>query len=193
VRDERTPRPVLNKRQNYDLWTSGAFGNQLCTWRRLSDWIVSDYEGKVALRVLGHGGGPCTYYLDPCEVSEEIRRFVLMGVSENYITINEMAPDERLILNGEFLADVLPDGRWGHLHYSRLPKPMRISLREAPEEASGLAAREILRSAMTPGSWEDFEELSRSYQGHVVELSVYDHCLGDVPGRNTLIWEVRRY
>ena len=27
----------------------------------------------------------------------------------------------------------------------------------------------------------------------VIEVSVYDCCLGDLPGRNALVWEVRRY
>jgi hypothetical protein len=190
---ENPTSPITNKFQNYALWTSGAFGTRLRAWRTLGEWYADDYSGPVVLRTLRSGGGKWAHDVHPCMVGAIFASFVADGYAPEEIMINEMAPDHRLLLNGEFLADVVPDGRWGHLHYSRVRKPMRISLREAPEEAVGLAAREILRSTMTAGSWEDFEELSLAYQGHVLELSVYDHCLGDVPGRNTLVWEVRRY
>jgi hypothetical protein len=187
---------IANKRQNFDLWQSGVFGNKLRAWRSLDEWMSSTsgyVEELFALRQLDHGGGRCAYLLTPHALIYQWRLWVSLGASPNSLMVNEMAPDHRLVLNGEFLCDVLPDGRWGHLHFSRLKKPMRISLREAPEEASGLAARLLLNSVMTTGSWEDFEEITRSYQGHVIEFSVYDHCLGDVPSRNTLIWEIRRY
>ncbi len=184
--------PITNKHQSYDLWMSGKFGNRLRAWRTLEEWRASDYEGKVALRTMVAGGGPCLYDLDPSTVFSRHRQLVSEGYSPEEIMICEMAPDHRLVLNGEFLADIV-DSRWGHLHYSRVRKPMRIALREASEDVTGIVAQMMLKCLMTPDSWEDFEELSRSYQGHVIELSIYDHCLGDVPGRNTLIWEVRRY
>ena len=61
------------------------------------------------------------------------------------------------------------------------------------EEASGLRADLLLSSVMTPSSLDDWEMLTSRFPGHVLEVSVYDRCLGDVPGRNALVWEVRRY
>jgi hypothetical protein len=35
--------------------------------------------------------------------------------------------------------------------------------------------------------------LSDKYYEHVIELSVYNKNLGNIQGRNTIIWEVRNY
>jgi hypothetical protein len=51
----------------------------------------------------------------------------------------------------------------------------------------------LIREAMTPSSYDDWLMLIDRYPGHVLEVSIYDRCLGDVPGRNALVWEVRRY
>jgi hypothetical protein len=70
---------------------------------------------------------------------------------------------------------------------------MRDALAEAPETSTGLASDLLLRSVMTPLSYEDWRLLLDRHPGHVLEVSVYEHCLGDTPGRNALVWEVRRY
>jgi len=46
---------------------------------------------------------------------------------------------------------------------------------------------------MTPSSHDDWNELLERYPGHVLEVSIYDRCLGDLPNRNSLVWEVRKY
>jgi hypothetical protein len=70
---------------------------------------------------------------------------------------------------------------------------MRVALDLKKEVATGLVARELVRHFMTPSSHEDWLALLDRYQGHVFEVSIYDRCLGDVPGRNALVWEIRRY
>jgi hypothetical protein len=114
------------------------------------------------------------------------------GVGGDEVVVCEMAPDHRLVVAGEYHHDPLPDGSFRHFFYSTACKPMRVALREDGQVASGLHATAILRHSMTERSWSDFEEIVLSYPGHVVEVSVYNHCLGDLPGRNALVWEVRR-
>jgi hypothetical protein len=46
---------------------------------------------------------------------------------------------------------------------------------------------------MTPSSYADLEVLLERYPDHVFEISVWASCLGDTPGRNAIIWEIRRY
>jgi hypothetical protein len=69
---------------------------------------------------------------------------------------------------------------------------MRDAMKEAMF-ADGLAAKTILRSFCCPSSLDDMYTLLELYPGHVIEFGVYNHCLGDVRNRNTIIWEVRRY
>jgi hypothetical protein len=58
---------------------------------------------------------------------------------------------------------------------------------------SGTAARMILARHMNANSREDLDILLAEYPGHVVEFSACETCLGDTPGRNCVVWEVRNY
>jgi hypothetical protein len=185
--------PVTGKRRSHELWTSGAYGNRLRSWG-VGEWRRSGFTGLVALRELGWTGeGHCSYYLRPAEVEVELCMWLSLGVRLENVIVCEQAPDDRLVVCGEYHHDLLPDGTFRHLFYSRVRRSMRFALREGGRVASGLRATAILREAMTDRSWADFGELVLAYPGHVVEVSVYDHCLGDLPGRNALVWEVRRY
>jgi hypothetical protein len=186
--------PVTGKRRNYDLWTSGAYGNRLRSWRSVGDWRRSGFTGPVALRQLGPSGeGRCTYGLCPEAAEVVYPLWLTLGIRAEEVVICEQAPDDRLVVVGEYHHDVLPDGSYRHFFHSRVKKSMRVALREGGRVATGLVATAILRGAMTDRSWGDFGELVLAYTGHVAEVSVYDHCLGDLPGRNALVWEVRRY
>lgn len=58
---------------------------------------------------------------------------------------------------------------------------------------SGLVARHILECHLWPSSYEDLLALFELYPDSVVELSACSFEVGTVPGRNTIIWEVRNY
>jgi hypothetical protein len=186
---------VLTKRQNYQLWQSGAFGNKLRAWRTAEEWRNSGFAGLVVLRSLMDGGGPCEYNLTPEMAEVSIRRWFSEGHPSDRIMVNEAAPDSMVLLQGEYLNDIHLGGSscWGYFHYSRVKMQMRDALKEAPEMAQGLRSDLMLRLAMTPASYDDWLLLLDRYHGHVFEVSIYGVCLGDVPGRNALVWEVRKY
>lgn len=194
--EDPRPAPVLSKSRNYQLWRSGAYGNKLRSWRTVDEWESSGFAGLVGLRTLAGGGGRCRYDLQPRDVPAVLGYWAGLGVPLDLVTVDEAAPAERVVLQGEYLNDVVVVGgvpTHCHLHYSRARRQMRDALAEAPEEASGLRADLLLSSVMTPSSLDDWEMLTSRFPGHVLEVSVYDRCLGDVPGRNALVWEVRRY
>lgn len=187
---------MLTKPENFRLWQSGAFGNKLRAWRSIEEWSDSGFQGLVALRTLGAGGGLCEYNLKPSEVEETYCRWRDMGLSDESIMVNEMAPDHSIALQGEYLNDIFEiDGEvgWAYFHFSRVKLPMRAALAHRPETAKNLVADRMLREMMTPSSYEDWLDLLNQYPGHVFEVSVYENCLGDTPNRNALVWEVRRY
>jgi hypothetical protein len=70
---------------------------------------------------------------------------------------------------------------------------MRDALGIDTQIAQGLRADLLIREAMTPASYDDWQILLERYPGHVFEVSIYDRCLGDCPNRNALVWEIRRY
>ena len=112
------------------------------------------------------------------------------------IMVNEAAPDDDVILQGEYLNDIYEiDGEvgWGYFRYSRARAQMRDALAASPEVAHRLRSDLLLKLAMTPASHDDWNLLLEQHPGHVLEVSIYDRCLGDTPGRNALVWEVRKY
>lgn len=188
--------PLLTKAQSNRLWQAGVFGNKLRSWETIREWRLSNYRGPVALRCReGRGAGPCIYDVVPGEVCQAIEELQARGAREGDIMVNEMSPNIE-ILQGEYLNDVREiNGEviWGYFLHSRLRMRMRHALQLAPAVSCGLKSDLLLRQAMTTASYEDWQELLERYPGHVLEVSVYDRCLGDCPGRNALVWEVRQY
>jgi len=184
--------PILTKKQNYQLWQSGAFGNKLRAWRTVDAWLRSGFTGLVALRaLLPAGGGPCKYNLSRKEAIAVACLWDQFNVAPyESIMVNEMGPDDAILLQGEYLNDALCLGYFLH---SWVRQPMRIALAEKSEVAQGLRSDLILRSAMTPSSYADWQLLLEQYPNHVLEVSIYERCVGDIPGRNAFVWEVRRY
>ena len=191
------PDPVLSKTQNYLLWQGNAFGNKLRSWRTVDEWRRSGFEGEVVLRtLLDGGGGPCRYNLASEEVDSVVDGWLALDIPPDRIMVNEAAPDGDVILQGEYLNDIyVMDGEagWGYFKYSRARAQMRDALAAAPEVAQRLRSDLLLKLAMTPASYDDWNLLLERHPGHVLEVSIYDRCLGDVPGRNALVWEVRKY
>jgi hypothetical protein len=190
------PGPILSKSQNYRLWQGGAFGNKLRAWRTVDEWRESGFDGMVVLRTVMGGGGPCRYNLQPGEVDAEVVGWLALGIPLDRIMVNEAAPDGDVILQGEYLNDIYEiDGEagWGYFRYSRARAQMRDALAASPEVAHRLRSDLLLKLAMTPASHDDWNLLLEQHPGHVLEVSIYDRCLGDIPGRNALVWEVRKY
>lgn len=190
--------PILTKEHNYRLWQSGAFGTRLRSWRTVKDWRASGFNGLIVLRQLVVGTANCRYHLRPDQVDDVIAEWLAGGVPAQNIMVNEAAPDgDHILLQGEYFDDAFGDGHLatipGYLLYSTRPLQMRLALREESSHACGLQADMLLRGCMTPSSYEDFRSILSLYPRPVVEVSIYDCCVGDVPGRNALVWEVRMY
>lgn len=183
---------LKSKRVEAPFWAAGGFGNKLRTWSTLEAFERDGCPCSVGLRYTsGRGGrGPHEFHIPPDMVAERVHAWIADGWDPSLITLCEMAPDHRLIINGE-LQEVAPND-W-HFYYSMLKLPMREALSKGGEHMYGLRARLVLRDILTPASWDDLCALIELYPKHVIELSVYDHTLGDLPHRNMIPWEVRDY
>ncbi len=98
----------------------------------------------------------------------------------------EPAPDEHLVIQGEF--------------FNSFDRYLMVSAEQVVmkktklwSHVTGLRSLMLLRAAMTTDSYEDFQILLDQYPEHVIEFGCYGINCGDCPGRNTIIWEVRRY
>jgi hypothetical protein len=104
--------------------------------------------------------------------------------------INEAIPARDVTLQGELWTG--GDG-FMSFYYSTIADHMRPALTEGGQHAGWLQAKLMLQGAMTPSSYRDLEVLIEEYDAHAIELSIFRKCLGNVPGRNTIVWEVRKY
>lgn len=184
---------ISRKHQAIELVLAGGFGNKLRFWRNIEDLWQSGYTGKVSIRTLIGGNGKCKYACELHQIESTVKSWKL---NPNLVYFNEDAPDESLVIQGEFLNELVSiDSRVynGTFVYSMEKTKMRTAIRANPSVAYGYKALNLIRSNMTPSSWSDFEMLLDQYPGHVLELSIYSKCLGDIPGRNALVWEIRRY
>lgn len=179
---------VFTKQHNLKLWTTGAYGNRLRCWRTIEEYEQSNFSGLVVLRYLEPNKPWCKYNLRKAEVQPVIEQFVSQGAQRSKIMINEAAPDKYVIFNGELWL-----GPHEELLYSTVKMHMRPALAAQQLRAQGLYTRMLLRSLMTPSSYEDLQVLIETYNEHAIELSIYSICIGNIPGRNALVWEVRKY
>lgn len=206
---------IKTKREFLDLYQSDKLGNKIRSWPTLKALEASDYKGRVTIRSRQRSWK--TLY--NISIGEAHYQVVYNGGNDYYF--NESAPDDRLILQGEYWND-----HTRYLMYSRASLPMKDALAlplgqhdltpyftEAYKrgwvekdwlkccpnggqerfQAEGLRAEMLLKASMNTNSWEDFQILRDEYPGHIIEFSCYDCELGSIPGRNTLVWEVRKY
>lgn len=183
-------RVIRTKLENFRLWEAGAFGNRLHLWHTTKAWRESGFSGLVVLRYLGLGGAWCEYDVEPKRVEEILARWSSEGANMRQVMINEAIPADDVILQGEIWTG---GDKPLAFHYSTLADHMRPALSKGGQYCQYLQTRNLLRGAMTPSSFCDLEELLAMYDRHAVELSIFRKCLGNIPGRNTLVWEVRRY
>jgi len=177
-KDVRTKSDFLRR------WQKGEFGNRLRVWENINEIDCP----LVGIRYKIQESKFMVYGVARSDVAERVSAMVSQGASRELFYFGEAAPDEDLILQGELQQSV------GHydLCYSTVKDRMRVAMKHQ-QYCSGLQVVHTLRNHCTEGSYHDLMQLLEDYPDHIVEFSVYRYCLGDTPGRNTLIWEVRKY
>lgn len=177
---------ITNKTQMYELLRHGKLGNYMRVWGSLEEFKRSGYAGITSIRSKQVGCPVCLYDIR----AEDIEHVVAgLSVPANSLTFCEAPPDSERTIQGE-----LALGPWGYtFFYTTVKKPMRLALAEQSAQASGLTALMLLERYVDPASLDDIKELLRIYDGAVIEFSAFSICVGAIPNRQTVIWEVRHY
>jgi hypothetical protein len=173
---------ITSKSESIRLLNAGRLGNHVRTWPSILAMRGSGYRGNVVIR--SYKPSFATIYNLPQEhLDAMLASLAGNGHALDTLYCNETCPDDRLILQGEII---------GHsLTYSSARLPMKKALQVECRHAEGSACEAILRWAMNGSSYEDFLSLREQRPDAVIEFGCYEICLGNVPDRNTLIWEVR--
>jgi hypothetical protein len=179
------------KTENDKFFQRGFYGNKLRTWGSFEEWQASAYPGHVSIRYKEPQSPWCRYNVTPDHVPVWLQQFRAEGAVMEKFIFGEMAPDERLTIQGE-----LHRSEKGlELFCSVFKGRMREALTNANGAVTftGAGALAVLQTYLTGSSYSDLEELLEFFPDHVIEFSTYEMCLGSCRGRNSIVWEVRAY
>lgn len=183
---------IRDKATMYRLLAAGRLGNTTSQYFSVADWRASgddrrfDWWGVRSLTP----GGPCRLNCPAAEVEETATAFLEMGHKPNISVMLDR------ICQVTLWCDIW-DSPTGLVVYGIEYPPEGGSWRALmPYQGKhwfGVAAKQLLRKHLNANSLNDATELFAKYPGHVLELSATDRCLGILPHRNAIHWEVRNY
>lgn len=178
---------IEKKSQFYELSLRGLCGNTPRVWRSLEEFYSQREIPKyVTVRSLEFNS-----FMKPIIDSGELATVVSAATPGTYV-INEI-PDPGLsrLIQGEL---TWVNGQW-YLFYSSSSEPMRRALMKDGRHAYGMVALNMVKAVATPSDFEDvmwiMDEYCERQVYPVIEFTVFPACIGSIPNRNTLIWEVR--
>ena len=180
---------ILSKIECYKKYNQGLFGNTPLKWNTLEELQKSNYRGQISIRGLGISRDKVKYQVPFENVEQNIKNYKKCGIAPESLRFNQSMPDEKLILQGEVMRGMLGLD----LTYTTIKKPMNIALKEKEKYTSGIISQQILRTILSPPSFSDLDALLEIYPKSIIEFSAYSCEVGNIPGRNTIIWEVRNY
>jgi hypothetical protein len=181
---------INNKVQMYEMLEAGCFGNRFRIWNTEEDFkaaVDNGFNWLVGVRCVGQPGLPYYHhktYEDAIVIGQKLKE--KYGYPVRYY---EASPDQFITVQGEFL-------ECAHspvLEWSTARTHMREALRLERNVLFGPGARLLLKRELSEGSYEDFMALGELYPDAVIEFTAYEIFVGNIPGRNAVIWEVRNY
>jgi hypothetical protein len=195
-------RDLPHKSWNYALFRQGCFGNRAHAWDNIKELQESGWSKDVCIRDRrgtnrADDKAPLPLHNIPKEdLQQTIQALTSKGIPIKAMTFNQSMPDHHLTIQGEVTRAL--DGTL-HLTYTNAQKPMRAGLLKKTELAKGLKAKIILQHFLWPSSLKEIEDCLEYFStgtqtpSPTVEFSTYSIPVGDTPGHNTVIWEVRNY
>lgn len=169
--------------------TLGLLGNCMPLWESVREARNAGYHGPVMLRYREASSLFMRPHVPLDEVDALIDSLAPQGALRELFYLSWADPKIPRTLNAEVWR--APGGLY--LNYGTSQINLRDDLTQNGRHVQGSAATAILRWACCPNSFDDIEELLDRYPDHVIELTAYASFLGNLPGRNTIVWEVRHY
>jgi hypothetical protein len=179
---------INSKVEFYRLWEEGALGNRTKIFHTLEDAMNSGAV-SIGFREMRAGGG--TWEGGPRdEAPERYARWVKAG---RKFIMDDMVPNHKSTMQGE-LCYTCEEGLTGFLAVGYALPPMRRSIAAGMHKTyRRVQVRLLLERYMDPASRDDIDMLFERYPDAAIEFSCFDVNVGNIPGRNTIIWEVRNY
>lgn len=180
---------VATKRDYLSMAARGILGNQMPSWPDVESAKAAGHRGTVMIRYKAPNSPFMRADVPLDDADRVMAGLVGEGADRRLMYLTWMSPSVGRRINAEVWRG--PGGLY--LNYSTAQTHVRAALEGSGKHAEGTAARLILEWACCPNSLDDIEALLELYPDAVIELTAFDREIGDIPGRNTVIWEVRNY
>jgi hypothetical protein len=184
------PRPAIkSKAAMYSLLAAGSLGNTIPQYFAVADWRQSGDDLRYGYWGVRSQipGGPCRLYCPTAEVEQTAASF---GCDFNISMMIDAVATVTL------WADIWesPTGLMVYgIEYPPRGSSWRSLMPTTGRHWYGLAAKLLLQKHLNANSYSDVAEMLQRYDGHVLELSATEECIGRVPHRNHTTWEIRDY
>jgi len=181
---------IDSKKKSYLLYENGLFGNKVLTWNSLQEIKESGWKNKICIRSRkGIARGKTRFDIPLEEADKNVKEMVEEGMKIEELFFNQSMPNESLTLQGE----ITLTEKGIYLLYTLVKKPMNLGLKEQSLHAFGFKAKAILEHFLSPICLDEVYLLLNFFPDCVIEFSSYSCLIGNLPHRNTVIWEVREY
>jgi len=181
---------ILSKDQSLRMFQQGLFGNAVRLWMNPTEFLSDlSFKGtRVSIRYNGiNGGGPRQFKVPVHDIPYVVSCWVLRGYEYDRIIFNEDMYDIAWV---QCEVMDLPGGLY--LGYKEITSDQSLANREL-NCLVGLQAKQYLMAHMDPSSYNDMWALFDEYPDSVIELTICHEQIGNIPGRNTIFFEVRNY
>jgi hypothetical protein len=180
---------ITSKSQFFDLWKKGVLGNRTNVWsdpQEAYDFNAPEY----GFREVGKGGGGYWERVERGFFWKTVWEWTYLN--KRRFVIDDGVPSSRSVLQGEICRTFL--GLESYLAVGYGIPPMRISMALGMHKHRGyLETKILLEKYMDPSSRDDLDMLLELYPEATVEFATFDVNVGNIPGRNTILWETRNY
>lgn len=184
---------ITTKAKNYKLLLSGKFGNTLASFATIKEALNSNCK-SIGFRYSDRSINGKNFFalVDKDKALQTYNDFLRKGAEEDKLKIGEgdKHVKHKLLIQGEigYINGTL------ELAYSKIPNiTNREASRRGYKRVVGLTAIEMLKYYLWPVDYEWLRELLDNYLDHIIEFSTFSCAVGNIPNRNTVIWEVRKY
>jgi hypothetical protein len=184
--------PVTTKADMYKRLAAGEFGSTIPQYFSLADWLNS---GQLWIEFWGvrtmTPGGPCRLNCPVIDVVATAREFEAAGHRVNIsMMVDKVATVTAWLELWDSPTGFVVEG----IEWPKTPEWTWRNSMPDPDKRKrweGIAARMVLKRHLNANSLEDVWQLIEDYPDHVIEMSSLDRCIGTVPHRNHVCWEVR--
>jgi hypothetical protein len=181
---------IDSKKDCYLLYENNLFGNRAETWNSLQEVSNSSWKDTICIRAKKRVGSKNTIFDIPLsQVPQEVDNMIKNKTKKEDIYFIQTMPNKHLLIQ----AEVMLTEQGLYLQYTTIKKPMNLGFKEETLHAYGLKALNLLKSNLSPPSLQDLNALFELFPNSIIEFSCYNVPVGTIPGRNTVIWEVRNY